>query len=80
MYAYATSTTVTAHKGETIRVYEGEVWDADDEFVKANRPLFSDKPTKLRSSAPKQSVPSPEPAPVEEATAVPGTKRRTRAN
>jgi uncharacterized Fe-S cluster protein YjdI len=71
MYAYAKSTTIIAHEGEKVRLYEGEVWSAADPVVKGHPELFADKPTKLRRTV-------PEAAPVETATAVPGEKRTTR--
>lgn len=68
MYVYATATTIVGPG--RVRIYEGEVWAADDPVVKAHPDLFSDTPSKLRRTAP---------APVETASAAPGEKRRTRA-
>ena len=71
MYAYAKSTTIIGHQGGRVRLYEGEVWAANDPVVVDHPEFFSDKPTKLRRTAPGA-------APVETATAVPGEKRTTR--
>lgn len=69
-YVYASATTILAHEGEKVRIYEGEVWAGSDPVVLANPSLFSAKPTKLRRTTPE--------APVETATAAPGEKRSTR--
>ena len=64
--AYANCTTVYADAGRKIRLAEGDVWDADDPFVKAHPELFSVEPTKVKRTAPTK---------VEQATAAPGEKR-----
>lgn len=61
---FATHQTIIAHEGATIRIYKDQAWDSTDPFVKANPDLFASEPTELRRTV------------VEEATAVPGEKRR----
>lgn len=69
MAVYANTDTIVADpSGNKHRVHKGEVWADDDPVVKAHPHLFADEPTRLRRTAP---------APVEEATAVPGVKRST---
>lgn len=53
--------------GSTIRVREGEAWAADDPFVALHPDLFAEQPDRVRRTAP-----------VEQATAAPGEKRRRR--
>lgn len=69
-YAYANCSTVFAEGIRKIRLTEGDVWDADDPFVKAHPELFSVEPTKLKRTT-KDST-------VEQATAAPGEKRGAR--
>lgn len=75
MYVYALSTTIAVTPdGDKVRVHEGEVWAADDPLVKASPKLFGKTPSKVRRTAPEKEQP------VEQATAAPGEKRRTRAH
>lgn len=76
MYVFSKVTTrVAAPGGGTTGLYEGEAWDADDAVVKAHPDCFSSEPTKIRRSPGPVRV---ETTPVvEDATAEPGTKRRT---
>lgn len=67
-YAYALSDVTTYHGPTRIRLRVGDVWDATDPFVKAHPELFSDRPPTVRTVE----------GPVEQATAAPGEKRRTR--
>lgn len=67
MYVYANETTITASPtGGVVRIKRGEAWAADDPLVKARPGLFSNEPPTVRRTA----------APVEQATAAPGEKRR----
>lgn len=67
-YMYALSNTTTYHNQRRVQLHRGEAWDASDPFVKANQHLFADQPPVVRTVD----------GPVEQATAAPGEKRRTR--
>lgn len=56
---------VSASVGAVI-LRKGEVWAADDPFVRQHRDLFTDEPPRVRRTV----------APVEQATAEPGERRR----
>lgn len=56
---------VSASVGDII-IREGEAWASDDPIVKHHPDLFSDMPAKVRRTV----------APVEDATAEPGERRR----
>ena len=79
-YVFARSKAIIGHEGSTVRLYENEVWAADDPVVTANPDQFSATPVSIRRS-PGQAAPAVEDAtfdqPVEEATSTPGVKRRT---
>lgn len=70
-FVLSKSKVIVGHNGEQFRLYEDELWAADDPLVKAHPELFTRTPAKVRRSAPAPVV--------EEATAEPGAKRRTRA-
>jgi hypothetical protein len=63
-------TNVAAPNGSVHYLRPGDVWDADDELVKARPQFFSDSPIRVNTSRGF--------AVVEQATAAPGEKRRTR--
>lgn len=69
-YVFASASVSVRVPGETypVPVRRGEVWYAEDPFVKAHPDLFSDDPPRARGSEPE----------VEQATAAPGEKRATR--
>jgi hypothetical protein len=70
---YATSTTsITNDHGIAFTLHRGEVWDADDPLVKQRPQFFSDVPVVARVSHGEGF------RLVEQATAAPGEKRRTR--
>lgn len=80
-HVFARSKAIVGHDGGTVRLYENEVWSADDPVVKANPEQFSAEPVTVRRS-PGSIAPAVEDVtfdqPVEAATATPGEKRRTR--
>jgi hypothetical protein len=63
-------TNVGAPNGSTHYLKVGDAWDSDDPLVKARPELFSDFPLRVHTSRGVQVV--------EQATAAPGEKRRTR--
>lgn len=65
---FATASCVTEYGGRAIHVHQGEVWAADDPFVKARGDLFGSPPVVRRTGPP----PAPK---VERATRAPGEKR-----
>jgi hypothetical protein len=69
-FAKAT-TSVGGDHGMTYQLLVNEVWDADDEIVKAHPEFFADEPVRLKTSGGWMPV-------VESATAAPGEWRRTR--
>jgi hypothetical protein len=66
-YAFVKHNSVVRHGPLTVRVTRGDVWDADDSFVKANPGLFDEVGTIVHRTDPV----------VEQATAAPGEKRST---
>ena len=69
-----TSAMTSAPDGTPLMVREGEPWDANDAFVKANPGMFGDcPPHKLRTTTPAVAVPE-----IEQATRAPGEVRRGR--
>ena len=70
---YATSTTsITNDQGLAFTLHKGEVWDADDPLVKSRPGFFSKTPVIVRVSHGQGWQP------VEQATAAPGERRKTR--
>lgn len=70
-YVYALSdTSITNEHGVAFRLHKGEVWDANDPLVKHRPECFSDTPVIARVSKGEGW------RPVEQATAVPGERRR----
>jgi hypothetical protein len=70
---YATSTTSIVNAGGVaFTLHKGEVWDADDPLVKQRPEFFTDEPVIARVSAGEGW------RPVEQATAAPGERRKTR--
>ena len=65
-YKYANTSLVIGWNGSVVRVHEGEAWDANDPFVKANKGFFNDSPAKVR-----RTVAAPVAAPIETADAPP---------
>lgn len=41
---YGADTAAISHEGSSVLVTKGDVWDADDPFVKAHANLFTDTP------------------------------------
>ena len=72
MLKFATSTTSVRYGDRIVRLAEGDPWYADDEFVVAQPDLFSDMPSRV------YGVKGVTVAPVEQATARPGEKRRVK--
>ena len=70
MYVYALRSASVNYGPLSVNVVEGQVWDADDPFVKAHKDLFSDVPVRVHRTTPV----------VEEATAAPGAKRTRRGS
>jgi hypothetical protein len=68
---YAKWSTSIVVDGWPVTIVEGDSWDGDDPVVRQNPDAFADEPTVVRRSRPWE-------APVEQATAAPGEKRRTR--
>lgn len=78
-HVFSTAKAIVAVDGVPVRLYENEVWAADDPVVKANPTCFSTEPVKIRRT-PGPATPSVETATepeVEDTTAEPGAKRRT---
>ncbi len=75
MYAFAASTCALRWEGQTVRLVEGEVWDASDPLVKARPDLFTDAAPRVRNSTGKP-VKAVRKQVVEQATRAPGEKRR----
>jgi hypothetical protein len=71
-YKFANAQSVVSWNGLRLRLNPGEVWAADDPFVRANPGLFADVPPVVCSSG---SAPVSR---VEQATAMPGERRTTR--
>lgn len=71
-YKFANAQSVIAWNGLRIRLNPGDVWAAEDAFVRARPELFADVPPVVCGSG---SVPVTR---VEEATARPGERRTTR--
>ena len=69
MITVAISNTVVSLDGRKVTIQAGTAWDASDPVVRAYPGLFSDDARYLRRSTER---------PVEQATAAPGEKRRTR--
>jgi len=69
---FATATCVTEYDGRAIHVRAGDVWAADDPFVKARGDLFGPAPV-VRRTGPAPDVPR-----VERATRSPGEQRGRR--
>lgn len=80
-YVFSTAKAIVAHVGGTVRLYENEVWAADDPVVKANPDAFSDEPVSIRRTpgpvTPTAVEEATAAAEVEDTTAEPGAKRRT---
>lgn len=72
MYAFALSTCALRWQGLTVRLTEGEVWDADDPLVAARPELFTTTANRVRSTA---GRPIRRARPAEQATRAPGEKR-----
>lgn len=72
MFKFANSTTSVRFDGRIVRLAEGDPWYADDPFVVARPELFSDAPVRV------YGVQGVTVAPVEQATARPGEKRRAK--
>ena len=69
-YVFAATSVSVRVPGQTypVPVRRGEVWFAEDPFVKAYPDLFSEHPPRARGTEPE----------VEQASAAPGEKRTTR--
>ena len=68
---YANQTTTVTTGAGFVALSKGEPWDADDPFVVDHPECFSDAPTRVQTSRRGWTD-------VEQATAAPGEKRRTR--
>lgn len=68
MYVFAVSSASVGWNDGLVRLFEGDVWRADDPFVKAHPRFFSSVPVRVHSVA----------GVVEQATAAPGEKRQTK--
>lgn len=71
VFALSTCTTTDPATGLIIRLREGELWAADDPFVKARPDLFGAQPERIRRTIPAQPV-------IEQASKAPGEKRATK--
>lgn len=69
-YVFVKQTCSVGFEGRVIHLKRGEAWDAADSFVKARPDFFADEPIVLHRTDPSR--------PVEDTTAVPGEKRRTK--
>ena len=67
VFAAATLSTANPADGVIIAIVEGEVWAADDPFVRARPDLFTDVAPVVRRTA--------APAVIEQATKAPGERR-----
>ncbi|HEX7098368.1 MAG TPA: hypothetical protein VF377_03945 [Acidimicrobiia bacterium] len=70
VYAVATAAVVNPLTEEVVNLNVGDVWAADDPFVKAVPHMFSAEPTRIRRTVRQRT------SGVEQATAAPGEKRR----
>lgn len=68
MYVFALRSASVNYGPLSVTVVEGQVWDANDPFVKAHKDMFTDTPVRVHRTI----------AVVEEATAAPGAKRARR--
>ena len=68
-YAYVRQTCSVGHAGGVVHLKRGQVWDASHPLVKQRPDFFSDEPTVLHGKVER---------PVEDASAEPGQKRRTK--
>lgn len=75
MYAFAALTAALRWQGTTVRLTEGEAWDADDPLVVARPDLFRPEPSVVRSTAGKPVRRTRSARPIEQATKAPGEKR-----
>jgi hypothetical protein len=73
-HVFSKAKTIIGHDGAAVRLYENEVWAADDPVVKAHPDAFSSEPTTVRRTPAGIGVKD---VTVEEATAEPGAKRTT---
>jgi len=74
MYVYAASDGLAQWEmGAMVTLHKGEVWPADDPFVKARPDLFSSTPTFVRNT---MGVVQPDPTPL----SAPARKRTGKAN
>lgn len=71
VFALSTCTTTDPATGLIVRLREGELWAANDPFVKVRPDLFGAQPERVRRTMPAQ-------APVEQASKAPGEKRTTK--